>query len=278
MSSNKLDSLVKKLSVNIKQTSPNGIYKDLLTGVMYQPLSKIIDAESFIILSYLIYYNKIGKYVDGMFVVIKEDLFTFSLAQVDENKVVSDCTECWGEGHTECRTCDGSGSEDCVECGGSGDVSCDTCDGYGELEDGETCQTCSGDGNITCNECDGDGSEICSDCDGDRHVDCDYCDGQGEIVNEDEYMVTEYVYASINDEILSKLSNLDSEDMFEDSVEDFTNNLKLTILIHKNSFSTENITHLNLDDDDIIFVGLNTDPKFVFLSNGITDSYLETVE
>lgn len=278
MNNERLESLVKKLTPSIKNTSVNLIYKELTSGPLFESLSKVIDAKSFVILSFLIFFKKKDKYTEGMSVVINNDLFTFSLVQIDQNFTEGECDECYGRGHVSCGECGGNGSEDCRECGGSGTEDCYNCDGSGEDEEGNSCGTCDGDGDIRCNECDADGYVSCNECSGDGSVDCEYCNGEGRWENEDEYEVTQFMYASIDERVLRYLHTFDQSEVIDDDIDEVTNNLKLTILIRQLYYNTENLTYLGLDSDDVFFSELQETPNLVYSTTdkSVSDSNLDT--
>ena len=267
MNNERLESLVKKLTPSIKNTTVNLIYKELVNGPLFESLSRVIDAKSFVILSFLIFFKKKGKYTEGMSVVINNDLFTFSFIEVETNFTEGECEECWGDGYTRCDSCNGNGNETCYDCDGSGVETCYDCDGSGEDEEGKTCQVCGGDNNMECNECGGDGLIRCNDCDGEGTLDCSYCDGQGRWENEDEYEVRQYMYASIDERVLRHLHTLEVEETIEDDIDEITNNLKLTILIKQLSYNTENLTHLSLDSEDVVFIGSKETPNLIYSDN-----------
>lgn len=278
MKSERLDSLVRKLTPSIRETKLNLIYKELVNGPLFDSLSKVLDAKSFVVLSYLIFFNKKNKYVKDMSTVIEDDLFTFSFIEVDENVTEHECSECYGEGHFTCHNCDGDGTEDCIECGGNGTEDCDTCDGTGEDESGDTCQTCSGNAEFDCDECSGRGKITCDECDGAGHSTCDYCDGDGHTRNEDEYQVTQYTYASIDEKIFPKLKELDEQETIGDDLTNFIEELGRCLMISADSYSTEDLTNLMLDDGDVIFVAVNDEPHLVYLTNGITDNEITSYQ
>ena len=58
MKSERLDSLVRKLTPSIRETKLNLIYKELVNGPLFDSLSKVFDAKSFVVLSYLIFLIK----------------------------------------------------------------------------------------------------------------------------------------------------------------------------------------------------------------------------
>jgi len=256
MNTQRLESLVKKLTPNIKSDRPNTIYGELVRGPLFSSLTKVIDAKSFVILSFLIFFKKNNKYTEGISVVINEDLFTFSLISVDQTYVDKSCDECWGEGYSECSYCDGSGEESCDDCGGSG-----------EDEDGVTCQSCDGKGSNDCTQCYGNGSE-----------DCSYCDGQGKWEDEDEYEVSQYYYASIDGKLFNLLKDVDVDQLIGDyEIFQMINDLRLTILINRNSYITEYFVNngIDLSTNDTVFNGINEKPNLYYLSQRVTDRDLE---
>jgi len=278
MNTQRLESLVKKLTPSIKTNKPNSIYGELVNGPIFDSLSKVIDAKSFVILSFLIYFKKNNKYTDGMSVVINEDLFTFSLISVDQTYVDWTCNECWGEGYIECSYCGGSGEESCDNCAGTGDEPCQDCDGYGEDEDGGICQSCSGNGDIDCDDCAGGGRNNCTQCYGNGSEDCSYCDGLGNGENEDEYKVSQYYYASIDGKLFNLLKDVDVDQLIgDDEIFQMINDLRLTILINTDSYITEYFVNngIDLSTDDTVFNGINEKPNLYYLSQRVSDRHLE---
>ena len=267
MNTQRLESLVKKLTPSIKTNKPNTIYSELINGPLFSSLTKVIDAKSFVILSFLIYFKKNNKYTEGMSVVINEDLFTFSLISVDQTYVGESCDECWGEGYSECSYCGGSGEESCDDCGGSG-----------EDEDGGTCQSCGGNGYFECQGCDGKGNNNCTQCYGNGSEDCSYCDGQGKWENEDKYEVTQYYYASIDGKLFNLLKDIDEDKIIDDEVFQMINDLRLTILINSQPYETEYFVNygINLSTDDTVFNGVNEKPNLFYLSQKVSDRDLDT--
>lgn len=267
MNNKKLESLVNKLTNNIKNTKPNTIYHELIGGQLFTPLSKVIDAKSFVILSFLIYFKKHNKYTEGMSTVIDNDLYTFSLIAIDQMYTEWECDECYGDGYTQCYHCDGSGEETCLNCDGSGKEECVECNGDGENEDGGTCQPCDGDGYLECDECAGRGYSRCQECDGSGSEDCSYCDGQGRGENEDRYEVTQVLYASINRKLFNLLNDLEEDEVISEEVDSILHDLKLTIPLNTKSYETEYFVNYGFDDletDDVVMNHLIENPNLVY--------------
>lgn len=279
MTNKRLESLVNKLTPSIRNTKPNTIYGELVTGPMFESLSKVLDAKSFVILSFLIHFKKNNKYTEGMSAVINDDLFTFSLIEIDQTFTEWECDECYGDGYVSCSDCRGNGEEECRTCDGSGDEECSACDGEGEDEDGGTCQTCDGNGGVDCDECGGRGWSRCGECGGDGSVNCEYCDGEGRGENEDRYEVTQRLYASIDSRLFNLLKDLDDDDVINEEVEDKLHDLKLTIQLNIKTYETEYFTDNGVEvySEDVVYNdGLNVNPNLYYWNYRVDDREFTT--
>jgi len=181
----KIPLLAKKLANNLKGKSLDYIYQNLKESSAYSHFYKTYKEYDIIVLIFLIkeINENPNEEIKNLYDKIKNNLFAFSIIEIENFNAP-----------VECRNCYGSGDVECDDCGGEGRIECDDCGGDGEDSDGDSCNQCSGEGQLDCDYC------------SNGYVTCDNCNGHGEVEDENYSQITELTYFSINPKVYSFLS------------------------------------------------------------------------
>jgi len=192
----KLLNLARRIAPTIKSsTSATGVYYYIKNDKFLKPIEKALNAKEIVYLSFLIQGYKEGRDLQDVLERCEQDLFSFSIIEVDSSHPEESCDNCSGDGTIACHECDGEKR-----------VECDECDGSGEDIEGDTCDRCDGDGYVDCPVCDGDGHETCDD-----------CYGGGTQESWSEYSIEQKNYVSINKSLLNYLEMLNELEPIDES-------------------------------------------------------------
>lgn len=212
----KLLNLSRRIAPAIKfASSASSIYYHLKNDSFLKPIYDALDAKEVVYLCFLIQGYKEGRELQDVLQRCQEDLFSFSILNVDRDHPEEACDSCSGDGSISCGTCDGEGEVDCPDC-----------DGDGQDSDGDDCSYCDGSGKVTCDYCSGDKYETCDDCGGNGNQD-----------SYNEYMIEQSNYVSIDRDLFKTFEMM--EELTEVDESDFG---QYVILINSDSGRT--------DDDD----------------------------
>ena len=190
--------LIKKIyTERLGKMSPTDIYTHFVSEFPYKEYSEGMTAKDVVMSSFLIPFAGTPEVLDKKYDEIVNNLFAYSLIEVDLDYSEVECPECYGNGYQECSDCYGAGEEECSECGGSG-----------EDEEGGGCSTCNGDGKEQCDYCDGDGQ-----------INCSECGGSGNYDDYDKREISQWFYASYDTELMNEFIELDEwDEMTPDSI------------------------------------------------------------
>jgi hypothetical protein len=231
-----------------------------------------------------------GRYKKETIIGLSSSLYLYIIDFYDESEeILSECSNCEGNGDEDCSECDGTGNLDCGYCDGDGKVECNDCYGEGTEEctycDGkgteteteeddegdevevevectgcggsgtEDCRSCGGQGDFECSECNGKGHENCDQCGGYGSYTCGYCDGSGERgSNEYKYYITRVTYITLG----NKLSEFEDQPMLLSDFEEIdgdNDKVPFSFTVNKRYFLDDDITkeerqeRVGLDDD-----------------------------
>ena len=196
----KLLNLTRAIAPKIKNSyNTQDIYSILNKDTFLKQIRNRLSPTEIIYLTFLIMGYKRGMELLPIYEDIKNNLFSFSVIYVDEDRPTISCYNCGGDGTIECHECDGSGRQNCAYCNGDGQIN------------GENCEDCDGDGRVNCDVCDGDGSST-----------CDECHGDGDIEDNYRRYISQYEYFSIDEnlfrtlEIMYEFGELKDGDDFSD--------------------------------------------------------------
>jgi len=170
---------IKSLSVKLEELfsepiTPQSIYHQMrdITKPQVEYFRRF-GPENIIKLMFYVYsLKKTGGFKLGE--KILNNLFFTHLFETDGEYAVHTCSQCHGDGETDCPYCD-EGKETCPTCEGTGEVDCPICDG-----NDPDCEECEGTGEVECPDCAGTGVVNCEYCNGSGTYECDNCDGLGE--------------------------------------------------------------------------------------------------
>ena len=245
MEKNKLIGFVNRISKtpSFRNTKTPSKVFEVFTNNLVQMSDKMKPA-AVIMCSFLIPH--VGEDLDSLYDVIESRLFVFSISEITDDEIEYDCERCGGSGDYNCGDCDGNG-----------DIECDDCEGSGEDIDGDECMKCSGDGNLTCDNCGGSGTETCEECSGTGSID-DY-----------GFEYERKYYVSYNNNLKSKLSTFDFEDVILDDNYESIIESDNTIYVGTSPDDTYKGRH-DYSKDDYVFSDMDEDldPKSFYSQNG----------
>ena len=244
MEKNKLISVIKKIhQTNFKNLQPTDIYTYFHSTFPYSQMAEAMTAKDIVISSFLLPFVDTPEVLDKKYDEIVNNLFAYSLIEVDLDYSEVSCPECYGNGYQECSDCYGAGEEECSECGGSG-----------EDEEGGGCSTCNGDGKEQCDYCDGDGQ-----------INCSECGGSGNYDDYEKREISQWFYASYDTELMNEYLKLDEwDEMTPESI--YPNNK--TISLMRIQTPIEEPMNQTLEKDDTYFYEAIDEPKFGKRLNG----------
>jgi hypothetical protein len=244
MEKNKLISVVKKIhQPNFSNIQPTDIYTYFHSTFPYNKLAEGMTAKDIIISSFLLPLVDTPEVLDKKYDEIVNNLFAYSLIEVDLDYSEVQCPVCDGDGYQNCDYCEGTGREECEDCSGSG-----------QDEEGDSCGLCDGEGDFDCNYCGGDGQ-----------VNCDECGGGGTYDDYDKREISQWFYASYDAEIMNEFLGLDEwDEMAPDSI--YPNNKTISLM----RIQTPIVEPMNqtLEKNDTYFYEAIDEPKFGKRLNG----------
>lgn len=176
---------IKSLAIKLE-----GLFSEPITPQsLYQQIREItrpqvdyfrrFGPENIIKLMFYVYsLKKTGDFKLGE--KILNNLFFTHLFETSGEYVENECSECHGDGETDCPYCD-EGQEPCPTCDSNGKVECPICNG-----NDPDCEECEGTGEVDCSDCAGTGTVECEYCQGSGTYECENCDGQGSTVSNRE--------------------------------------------------------------------------------------------
>ena len=236
----KLLNLTKAIAPKLTRAyTSQDIYAEFNKDRFLKQIRSRLSPTEIIYLVFLIMGYKRGMELLPVYEDIKNNLFSFSVIYVDEDRPQTSCDDCGGSGTIDCSECDGSGKETCSDCDGDGEI------------DGESCGNCDGDGRVDCNSCDGDGNYTCNTCDGEGETDDDY-----------RRYVRQYEYFSIDENLFKTLEIMYEFDELKDE-DDFGH---WTFQTYVNEGSSENFEEF--DGNEYLFGEMVQNPQLPEYSAG----------
>jgi hypothetical protein len=244
MEKNKLISVIKKIhQPNFSNLQPTDIYTYFHSTFPYRQMAEAMTPKDIIISSFLLPLVDTPEVLDSKYDEVVNNLFAYSLVEVDSDYSEVQCPQCDGDGYENCDYCDGTGREECSDCSGNG-----------RDEEDDTCINCDGDGDLDCDYCAGDGQ-----------VNCNECGGSGTYDDYDKREISQWFYASYDTELMNEFLELDEwDEMTPESI--YPNNKTISLV----RVQTPIVEPYNqkLEKDDTYFYEAIDEPKFGKRLNG----------